>query len=353
MKAIDFFCGAGGLTKGLRMAGIDVVAGIDLDDSCRETYDRNNSPSLFSRADIREICLKNLYEISPEIFRDRDNVLFAGCAPCQSFSRQRKSKTIRPDATVLSEFGRLVGKFLPGYVLVENVPGITKPSGESTFNKFLSLLEEKGYDFAWDILDAKSYGVPQSRNRLVLIGSRITKSSLPESTHGKDGQPFQAVRDAIERFPPIRAGEVHLQVANHVAMDLSPINLERLRHTPPNGGSRDSWPEHLVLKCHKNGYGGHPDVYGRLYWDRPAPTMTGKCHSLSNGRYGHPVQDRAISLREAAAIQTFPDDYVFYGLVGKVAQQIGNAVPVQLGKVLGEHILWMQNEHTQLAEAIG
>lgn len=353
MRAIDFFCGAGGLTKGLQLAGIDVVAGIDLDEFCKETYDRNNSPSRFIKADIREISYEVLAEIVPEIFYDRENILFAGCAPCQSFSRQRKSKTIRPDATVLCEFGRLVGAFLPGYVLVENVPGITKPSGASTFKEFLSLLEENGYDYAWNILDAKFYGVPQSRNRLVLIASRITKPSLPESTHGKDGKPFQTVRDAIERFPPIRAGEVHLKVANHVAMDLSPINLERLRHTPPNGGSRDSWPEHLVLKCHRNGYGGHPDVYGRLHWDRPAPTMTGKCHSLSNGRYGHPVQDRAISLREAAAIQTFPDNYDFYGLVGKVAQQIGNAVPVQLGKVLGSHILMMQSEHTQLAEAIG
>jgi len=126
---------------------------------------------------------------------------------------------------------------------------------------------------------------------------------------------------------------------NHEAANLSELNLRRLRHTPHDGGDRRSWPSQLVLACHRGDHNGHTDVYGRMYWDRAAPTLTGKCNSISNGRYGHPCQDRAISLREAASLQTFRDDYVFYGPSKHIAIQIGNAVPVRLAEVLGRQLL--------------
>jgi DNA (cytosine-5)-methyltransferase 1 len=338
MIAIDFFCGAGGLSKGLQMAGIEVLAGIDLDHKCSDSYNKNNAPAKFIHADIRSIQPEDLFSLAPALLENPNDFLFAGCAPCQSYSQQRKSRVLRPDATVLGDFGYLVEKCLPGFVVIENVPGIAKVKGFSIYKRFLNTLERNGYFFEGDVINAKYYGVPQNRRRLVLIARRDRKASLPPKTHGKNLLPYLTVRHAIERFPSINAGETHPIIPNHSAAEITPINLERLKNTPNNGGDRRSWPEKLVLECHKNGHKGHTDVYGRMFWDAPSPALTGKCNSISNGRYGHPVQNRAISLREAAALQTFPDDYVFHGTRISIAQQIGNAVPVLLGKVLGEHI---------------
>ena len=343
MKAIDFFCGAGGLTKGLQQAGIDVIAGIDLNKTCQPTYDVNNAPAKFVGADINNIQREDLKALIPDLMENRDNILFAGCAPCQSFSQQRRSNKKRPDATVLGEFGRLVEEVLPGSVLVENVPGIAKIKGRSTFKRFLEVLDRNGYSYVWDTLNAKDYGVPQNRVRMVLIAVRNGRASLPEKTHGEGLLPYNTVRDTIEKFPPLQAGESHPDILNHTAASIMQINMARLMATPHDGGDRQAWPNHLVLECHKNGHKGHGDVYGRMFWDLPAPTLTGKCYSFSNGRYGHPEQDRAISLREAASLQTFPDDYEFYGNQGQKGLQIGNAVPVLLGEVLGRHILSITN----------
>ena len=338
MKAIDFFCGAGGLSKGLQLSGIDVLAGIDIDKKCHETYEKNNTPAEFICKNIRKLMADDLFSIAPELRESPDEFVFAGCAPCQSYSQQRKSKTRRLDATVLGGFGRLVEQCLPGYVVIENVPGIAKVKGASIFNRFLKTLERNGYSYEWDVLNAKHYGVPQNRRRLVLIAAKDREASLPTKTYGNNLQEYVTVRNVIEKFPAIKAGESHIDIPNHHASAIEPINMKRLMHTPHDGGDRRSWPQKLVLKCHKNGYKGHTDVYGRMFWDMPSPALTGKCISISNGRYGHPVQNRAISLREAAAIQTFPDDYIFYGNYMSKALQIGNAVPVLLSQVLGNHI---------------
>lgn len=332
MYAIDFFCGAGGLTNGLREAGIHVVAGYDKDTTCKETYANNNLGATFCSGDIKELTADGL---------EMENAgpwLFAACAPCQPFSAQRRASKAHEDATLLSHLGRLVATAHPSYVLVENVPGIAKVPGFSTFRRFLKVLSENGYRYTFGVLDAKHFGVPQTRRRLVLLASREGIPSLPPPTHGTKRDDLCTVRDAIGRFPPIEAGETDGEIANHVAARISRRNMERLRNTPADGGDRLCWPERLVLDCHKK-TSGYTDVYGRMAWDRPAPTLTGKCNSISNGRYGHPEQHRAISLREAASIQTFPDDYVFYGLSGQVARQVGNAVPVEFAKVLGRHVL--------------
>lgn len=337
MKAIDFFCGAGGLTRGLLDAGVDVVAGFDVDKACKSTYEHNNPASRFIAKDIREVDYSVLKASSR--LRKFSDTLFIGCAPCQPFSQQRKGGPRKQDATLLSEFGRIVASALPRAVLIENVPGMARVNGFSTFRRFIQMLAANRYTVAYDLLDAKHFGVPQTRRRLVLVAIRGVDASLPALTHAPGLRPLRNVRDAISHFPTLRAGESHKSVANHVAASISELNLERLRYTPHDGGDRRSWPKRLQLECHKDGYDGHTDVYGRLAWDNPAPTLTGRCHSISNGRYGHPTQDRAISLREAAAIQSFPDRYEFFGSNKHIALQIGNAVPVRFAECLGRHLI--------------
>lgn len=333
ISAIDFFCGAGGLTRGLMDAGINVIAGIDLNERCRETYEKNNPPSVFYQDDIRTMDLKLVRQLIRGT--PKKDLLFAGCAPCQAFSRQRKSSDRRLDATLLISFGRLVETFRPRQVLIENVPGIRRVKCFSAYRRFIRMLTLNGYKYDDKILDAKHYGVPQTRLRYVLLAMRAKKPFLPEKIYGHGLKPYETVRKAISHYPPIGAGERHHLFPNHEAAAVSELNLTRLAHTPRNGGDRRSWPKELVLACHRKGHTGYTDVYGRLFWDKPAPTLTAKCNSISNGRFGHPAQNRAISLREAASIQSFRDDYVFCGSNQHIAMQIGNAVPVRLAEVLG------------------
>ncbi|MDY0341780.1 MAG: DNA cytosine methyltransferase [Coriobacteriia bacterium] len=341
MRALDFFCGAGGFTAGLRRSGIEVLAGIDANESCRDTYTLNNPGSQFICADIRSLDARALKAALPEVRANDDDLVFVGCAPCQPFSQQRRATKPHPDGTLLGRFGLLVDEYRPGYVVVENVPGIAAVTGNSSFNRFVRMLERANYSVECEVRDAKQYGVPQSRRRLVLIASRVCEASLPTPTHGPGLLPWRTVKDTIAKYPRLAAGATSANTPNHQASALSPLNAKRMRNTPKDGGSRASWPDSLVLDCHKNGHRGHSDVYGRMRWDHPAPTLTGRCHSISNGRFGHPEQNRALSLREAAALQTFSDDYKFYGSMRGIALQVGNAVPVDLAHVLGKHLLSM------------
>jgi len=345
MRAVDFFCGAGGFTFGLREAGIDVLAGVDANEGCRETYTKNNRGATFICADVRTLKGDALAAVVP-IKRNDDQMVFVGCAPCQPFSQQRRLASPHPDGTLLGHFASLVSEYRPGFVVVENVPGILKVKGRSTFSRFLSMLRSDGYSVDYGVVDAKDFGVPQSRRRLILIASRTCSASLPDPSFGPEREPWHTVRDAISKYPPLPAGGSSSEFANHQASALSSLNLKRVRATPANGGSRTCWPAELVLECHREDHRGHTDVYGRMSWDSPAPTLTGKCHSLSNGRFGHPEQDRAISLREAAALQTFPDSYEFVGPVNAVALQIGNAVPVGLATELGRQLQRMIENRT-------
>lgn len=342
MIAVDFFCGGGGMTCGLIDAGINVIAGIDSNPNCKDTYEKNNQ-NMYMQCDICEFTPQMLVDKFPEL-KKSDDVLLVGCAPCQPFSILRREEldengTPIPHKSVnlLTEFGRFVEVIKPAHVLVENVPGL-RGKGKEVLDGFKEMLKENGYQIDDMILYAKDYGVPQNRRRYVLIASRKFKPTIPKPTHGKNLQPYCTVRQTISKYPPIAAGEKNNEIPNHQSANLSPLLLKRMRATPHDGGSRTDWPSELVLKCHKI-FKGHTDVYGRMKWDEPAPTLTVKCFSLSNGRFGHPEQDRAISLREAAAIQTFPDNYVFFGSMQEVGKQIGNAVPVLLAKKLGEYLL--------------
>lgn len=333
MKAIDLFCGAGGLTRGLRQAGWDVVAGIDLDGAVSVTYERNNPESRFVNADLRTVTNEDILALAGAI--PRRELLLSGCAPCQPFSKQRRGGKSRnlPDATLLGQFARLVRVLEPKVVLMENVPGIAAVPGFSSFRRFLRTLRDCGYECGHQVLNARDFAVPQYRRRYVLLAVRKAPAALPYPVRGS-GADSVTVRTTIARFPALAAGEGESSIPNHYASRLSTLNLQRIRATPIDGGSRRDWPERLTLDCHRE-VEGFSDVYGRMWWDRAAPTLTSRCNSLSNGRFGHPEQDRAISLREAAALQTFPDDYEFFGTKNRIASWIGNAVPVSFAEALG------------------
>ena len=341
LDVYDFFSGCGGTSRGFQNAGLNPVFALDFDKDAESTFRKNFPNVIFSRSDIMDFDISELDEL---IHAGKTGVkLFCGCAPCQPFTGQNTTKPeSRKDdrSFLLSRFGELVERYLPDYVFVENVPGIQKVIKSSTLRCFMNRLEKLEYHSTVRIVQSQNYGVPQRRRRLVVLASRHAPIDLPDPTHGpRYAAPYRTVRDCIEDLPEIAAGETHDEIPNHRAAALSPQNLRRIQETPPEG-SRADWPEELHLSCHaKAGYSGHTDVYGRMKWDKPATGLTTRCISLSNGRYGHPEQHRAISVREAAALQTFPIDFTFSGSLNSQARQIGNAVPVLLAEVIGLHII--------------
>ena len=338
LKAVDFFCSAGGVTCGFKQAGIDVLGGIDIDPACKNTYEKNNNAKYLC-ADVSNLEKEKVSEVF-KIQRNQDDLIFVGCSPCQYYSNIKTIKTKSEKTRLLLEdFQEFVDYYLPGYVLIENVPGLDKKA-ESPLGKFKKFLEENGYIYIDGILNAKYYRVPQNRRRYILLATRIkNKIHLPKP----DKQNILTVKHAIgdySKFPQISAGTKDESNFNHSAAKLSEINLKRIVMTPINGGSRKSWnTKELQLHCYKH-HNGHTDVYGRMFWDKPAPTITTRFVSFSNGRYGHPVQNRAISLREGATLQSFPEDYIFYSSSqGTIAKMIGNAVPPLLAKAIAESLI--------------
>lgn len=343
LHAIDFFCGAGGMTHGLLQSGITVLGGIDNAEDCKSTYEYNNSSARFVTADIGEL---SSYDLSNSfgVERKDDNLILVGCSPCQYWTKihtdKRKSEK---SAFLLREFERFVKAFLPGFVVLENVPGL-KTNKQSYLSSFLTFLANNRYTFFDGIVDASRYGVPQHRKRFLMIASRLyDQVTLPEMHE----QPL-TVRDVIGEhngFPCIPAGHIDPTSFIHSTARLSEENLRRIQMTPHNGGNRHSWKDtDLQIPAYRGKDNSFKDVYGRIYWDKTAPTITTKFHSLSNGRFGHPEENRALSLREGASLQTFPKEYVFYSSSrGTIAKQIGNAVPPALALKIGSHIRGMAN----------
>lgn len=335
IKVFDFFSGCGGTSCGFQQAGLEIVLGLDFDKDAASTY-RNNFPTAsFIEGDIRTLSVEVL---QPWIANRESPILFSGCAPCQPFSRQNQNRVkADPRKSLLAEFGRFVEHWLPDYVFIENVPGMQRMKGDTgPLKSFKALLKRLGYYFDVKILPALWYGVPQTRERLVLLASRHANIELPAPTHGTGKIPFATVRDWISDLAPLKAGETDSKDPNHQAAALSDLNLTRIASTP-EGGGRQHWPQSLLLECHKN-HKGHTDVYGRLAWSKPASGLTTRCISYSNGRFGHPEQNRAISVREAACLQTFPKNFIFFGNLNSKARQIGNAVPPLMAQCVGNSI---------------
>ncbi len=340
--AADLFCGAGGLTRGLSDAGIEVRVGIDYDDSFKRTYDENNIPSKFHKIDIKRLAGQELERLL-NVQLDELSMLVA-CAPCQPFSRHNKNHHHDRRKSLISQVGRILYEMQrkPDLIFFENVPAIIKIDNGRQVKMICKILDRLGYNYKIEIVDAKDYGVPQTRKRFILIGILKTRMHepiiFPVKTHGKGRLRYKTVSETIKDLPRLRAGQRHNTIPNHECAEIKEINLRRLKHTPKNGGSRTAWPQELVLDCHID-HKGHKDVYGRMKWKTPSPTLTCKCVSISNGRFGHPSQLRGISLREAARLQSFPNTYEFFGMFRKMATQIGNAVPPLLAKVFGKHLI--------------
>lgn len=334
---IDLFCGIGGLSHGFIQEGFNVLAGFDNDISCKYAFEVNNN-SIFYPEDISELQGDRLNEIY------NDNVkILVGCAPCQPFSSY-SFKVKDKDSTkmnLLYSFSRLVEETKPLIVAMENVPQLLAADKFEIFFDFDKKLKSLGYNTFYKVVYCPDYGIPQKRKRLVFLASKIGDISLIEPTH-KQGE-YLTVRDTIAFLPPIKAGEIDAKDPLHRARVLSPLNLKRIQHTSEGGGWKE-WPEELILNCFKKESGkSYGSVYGRMKWDEPSPTMTTHCTGLGNGRFGHPDQDRAISLREAALLQTFPFDYKFIVDGSKynssaICRQIGNAVPPKLGRIIAKSI---------------
>lgn len=344
-KAIDFFCGGGGMTCGLSQAGIHVIAGVDFDKNAQATYEYNNPDSTFIHKDIRRLH-SDYFERNFGIQRNDDHLILVGCSPCQYYSIINTDRTKSElSKMLLLNFARFVEYYKPGYVLVENVPGIVT-NKESVLPQFLKKLAKMDYKVATDIVDMSHYGVPQSRRRFSLIATRLNHDiSLP----AKDNQ-VHTVADVLgERngFPKITAGHRDSTPFAHTTAGLSDICLHRLAATPHNGGDRMSWKDdpNLQLPCYIGKDENFRDTYGRIWWDRPSPTITTKFFSISNGRFAHPDEDRALSIREGATLQTFPKDYEFKtNSIAAAARIIGNAVPCEYARRLGKTIISYNHE---------
>jgi len=321
------------------MAGATIVAGIDCDGRAEKTYQDNNSngsgPIPFLKSTVEELDRESLAKIlQPYGWHP---TLFIGCPPCQPFTNLRTDKARSESSRgALNNFIDHVLHFEPNFLIVENVPGIRAEEG--VWDKSIERLEEVGYAVRSKVVNAARFGVPQQRYRTLMVGSRQGEPPWPEETHSPAG--YRTVRDAFEKTE-IACGDKLCQLEpsqkcehdpQHAAAGLSELNRQRIRAIKKPGGNRTEWPAELQLECYKD-HEGHTDVYGRMDWERPSPTLTTRFVSLSNGRFGHPEEHRAITPREGALIQTFPADYQFYDESRDMnVIHIGNAVPPLLAK---------------------
>lgn len=322
--SIDLFAGAGGLSSGLAAEGFEIAAAVEIDPVSAKTYRLNHPSTNVLVEDIRD--LTGPYLLAQAGIDRGDLDLLTGCPPCQGFSTLRTKRKKRlandPRNELIGEILRLVRSIRPRAVVVENVPGLAT---SNRFAEFRDGLHKSGYRSEYKILNASDFGVPQRRKRLVLIAFRHREIPVNWSSYYHEQM---TVRDAIEHLAPAGSSGDEL---HDVSEKRTPVMLKRIKATPKNGGSRHDLPPELQCACHLRGE-GYSDVYGRMSWDSVSPTITSGCSNPSKGRFLHPEEDRAITLREAALLQTFPSNYQFCLDRGKehVARQIGNAFPPEL-----------------------
>jgi DNA (cytosine-5)-methyltransferase 1 len=341
-KAIDFFCSGGGMSYGMQQAGIKILAGIDFDKNCEDTYKANIKDAEFIHADVFDLKESELKK-KLLLQKNDDNMVFIGCSPCQFWSiiNTTREKSVK-SKNLLKEFLRFVEYFMPGYVVVENVPGVLRRKEESGLEDFISWLKSNGYIVHFKVHEVSEYGVPQHRTRFTLIANRVTDRELePVKIESKK----ITVRDVLGEkngFPKVEAGHKDNTPFMHTVAGLEEINIQRLTLTEKDGGTRLVYTDNLNIapKCHRNNKVIFKDTYGRMFWDKPAPTITTKFFSISNGRFAHPEENRAISLREGAVLQSFPKDYIFKTTsIANTARMIGNAVPPKYAEAIGKAIV--------------
>ena len=319
----------------MKQAGVEILAGLDIDPACKHPFEVNVEATFYQ---------KNLVDLSigfvESLFADKPVKVLAGCAPCQPFSSYTNRSTIREhEWQLVSKFGEIVEELHPEIITMENVPRL---EAHPVFEEFLTTLQNAHYSFNYEVIRSAIYGVPQTRRRLVLLASKLGDIKLIPPTHNP-GE-FTTVRDSIQHLDKITAGAESEFDPLHKSSGLSEKNLKRIKQSIPGGTWRD-WDLNLRADCHSVKSGRtYSSVYGRMQWDQPAPTITTQFHGYGNGRFGHPSQDRAISIREGAILQTFPDDYSFLPdgeivHIAPIARLIGNAVPVALGKAIGTSIV--------------
>ena len=346
VQIVDLFCGVGGLTRGLINSGLNVTDGFDIDGTCQYSYEHNNT-SAFHQENIRDMTGAEIIECYDE---DATRIL-VGCAPCQPFSQMRfkmgNDNQNDEKYNLLTEFGRMVCAVQPTIVSMENVPQIRDTN---VYSDFLKMLKELGYSVSAEVVFCPDYGISQTRRRFVLLASRLGDISLIKPTHKNK---HVTIRNVIEDLPQIGAGEIHPNDPLHRSARLSEKNIRRIQASVP-GGTWLDWPEALRCECHKKDSGRtYSSVYGRLSWDQIGPTITTQFYAYGTGRHGHPEQDRGLSLREGALLQTFPVDYDFINpdvpfCFRDIARHIGNAVPVRLGEIIGQSI----NNHLEMHNII-
>lgn len=314
LECIELFSGAGGLSLGLRKAGIKVRVAVDCDADCKATYELNQPGVTYLQNRVQNLTRNDLLGA----IKHPKEIVLAGGPPCQLFSRLNRSPVSITEE--VKAYIRLVRSLRPLYVVFENVPAIKRRS--SAWGFVVESLHRLGYGVRWKVVNCHDFGVAQRRERMIVIASKL-EVDVPKSTSAKS----LTVRDAIGHLP-----EASQEIVNHRSMVLSKTNLKRIKSIRAGGNSRERTAS-------------FSDSYARMSWDRPAPTITTKCISFSNGRFGHPVYDRAISVREAANLQSFPETYEFVGSLLSCARQVGNAVPPALGEALGKEILRSFKRH--------
>lgn len=339
----DLFCGVGGLSYGLQQVGLPVVGGVDADRTCKYAFETNNGAEFLGRP-LENVSAADIRAFFPGGSRR----ILVGCAPCTPFSAYAAGSQNQSDKWSLVElFLERILEIAPEIVSMENVTRLRSFKKGSVFRHFVSALRDAEYKVVAESLDAADYGVPQHRRRLVVLASRLGRIELPAPTQSKP----RTVRTAIGHLPRLRAGETHPSDRLHRSPNLSPLNLRRIRAAKP-GRPWDEWEDReLIAQCHKRKTGAtYRNVYGRMEWDCPSPTLTTGCFSFGRGRFGHPEQDRAISLREAALLQSFPARYRFVApdaavTFSHLGRYIGNAVPVALARAIGRTIRNHIREH--------
>jgi DNA (cytosine-5)-methyltransferase 1 len=337
ISAIDLFCGVGGLSYGLRESGVHIAAGVDLDPACAYPF-RTNIRAPFHPRDVCDLTGDELASMWPANAHVR---VLAGCAPCQPFSPYRRGVDTSQERQwpLVGEMRRLVEETMPEVVTMENVPRIVSAS---VFTSFVSRLRELGYHVDARSCYCPTYGVPQHRRRLVLLASRLGEITVPKGTLSSTEYP--TVWDAIHDLPPVGHGQADPHDRLHKSRTLTKINLKRIKRSTP-GGTWEEWPEELRAPCHRKASGStFRNVYARMVWNEPSPTITTMAYNFGTGRFGHPKQHRALTLREAANLQSFPSDYEFVAPEDPVqfaplGRLIGNAVPPRLAEAVGTAIV--------------